>query len=1615
MARHRRAPRRGVVLLVILSLLVLFALLGVTFVIVSGQYKRSANAYMRAETYGDDWSRQLDTAMYIALRDTPDAANPIRTHSLLNDIYGHEYAKGTVATAPVDLHNGQVRSFECTFTTTAPTQAGYFNGCVITFYRPSNSSSTSNRLAGISTRVIGYGVDTMAGTYTLRIMRPVSDDAAGSNNTHPQVGDSFIINGRPFTGAGAGFNPSTGKLDQQKSGQKLVLGPNRVGETNADLIGDSTTPGYLYGGANENWDAPDLQNLFLSAVIPDVNDPSGIQHVDIGGKRYPCIYPSFHRPDLIRNQGSKSIRNTLRPISNAGSSFPTLGDPADASLTEADRFAYGPWDVDNDGDGIADSIWIDVNLPVQTSSDGRRYKPLVAYHIVDLDGRLNVNFHGNEQHIAMLDLDNDDELVGNTRLYLANNSAIRTSSLPKGHGAGPAEVVLGPPVTPSNNNPTGHVHNTTNPVGFFKLSKALNQQIMATRYGGDGVPGNGSAIAADDISATKFFEIPGLYSTAGVSTYSSPPDLRGQLAVGIDARGHLMMDAPEGNPGDLRVGAAYRTRRIYDRRFVPTELERILRAYDLDAGQLPDRLQSAAGEAFTHTLSSPNEDVRMARVNRRIVTTDSYDVPVATVTNTDSTGFDPRRDLLALLRTKNNSLTDAQWLKLIDRDFFLGLKMNLNRPLGDGENNNNPGSVFAALADEHEPYVDRDGSGTITADDFPESKGAFDKGQRLLQGEDVNGDGQVNAVDEWFARQQLAKHLYILASLCVDTGIEDGVTPEKLNVQRQLAQWAVNVVDFRDADSIMTCFEYSPNPFTVWPAECDGRPTGVGETISATYGRVWGCERPELLLSESFFMHDRRTLDTADEEPVAAGTQTEKGKTTDMMTKKDEDFDQKLLPQGSGFIELYAPWTGAFERQPPELYQGNTGLMLNARTPEATGSSPIWRIIIVKDQLNADPDKLDPTEAGPQIDPANDIERSIYFTDPSGIADDHGRPYYCDHDLAPLLPGRYAVVGSGPASPTNGKYVTYAGYRTSAIAPDTGVLDDTTLADTRQFVLTPSANASTNQFEILNNDHPTYPDPGADVQPRIAAVINRTTGATPNRRFSISEPVDGYPSSGTLQVGDLSLITPVVDEPYDATGPFKDDLMKDGTREQWRAVYLQRLANPLSKHNKDTNPYLTIDSIGADLTVFNGVTNEAEKYNSADIPKHTSEDSFESMERGEGPAPGSAPRLLWKATNSSENLQTAESDPDHYWPYRIKNSLGYLNIPWQPFATAADANNVVWKGDPKIDSTNGTPALVPFPWLTFSNRPFNSVYELMEVPAVRSSQLTLQYGLPTALANPYVQDASTYRYGHLFNFFYAPNPAPNNQVHSLHRLFDYLRIPSKFVESETMLTATNFVSGSLADNQFHPPYNWLSNFRDPGLVNVNTIYSENVWNAILAGDPANQGPTFAELVMSRRGDGNASADILVRDGNNATDFAGAFRAPGTGDMGGAAVDPIEMTILRKYPAAGTNVSKQGLPLFGNTSAGIHNNAARHPYFRHQTLHRLSNTLTTRSNVYAMWVTIGYFEVDSSGALGQELHADTGEIKRHRAFYMIDRTIPVGFEPGENHNVDRAILVRRYIE
>ena len=104
---------------------------------------------------------------------------------------------------------------------------------------------------------------------------------------------------------------------------------------------------------------------------------------------------------------------------------------------------------------------------------------------------------------------------------------------------------------------------------------------------------------------------------------------------------------------------------------------------------------------------------------------------------------------------------------------------------------------------------------------------------------------------------------------------------------------------------------------------------------------------------------------------------------------------------------------------------------------------------------------------------------------------------------------------------------------------------------------------------------------------------------------------------------------------------------------------------------------------------------------------------------------------------------------------------------------------------------------------------------------------------------------------------------------------------------------------------------------------------------------------------------------------------------------------------------------------------------RNAAFRNKLRTRLGNMVTNKSSVFACWITVGYFEVnendelvDNNGAvLGDapaagtvaEIDAETGKQVRNRAFFIFDRSIPVAFEPGKNHNVEKAILVKSIIE
>jgi hypothetical protein len=319
----------------------------------------------------------------------------------------------------------------------------------------------------------------------------------------------------------------------------------------------------------------------------------------------------------------------------------------------------------------------------------------------------------------------------------------------------------------------------------------------------------------------------------------------------------------------------------------------------------------------------------------------------------------------------------------------------------------------------------------------------------------------------------------------------------------------------------------------------------------------------------------------------------------------------------------------------------------------------------------------------------------------------------------------------------------------------------------------------------------------------------------------------------------------------------------------------------------------------------------------------------------------------------------------------------------------------------------------------------------MLVPPHRSSQLSRRMTLPAANANEEYGLVNPPLYGHLMNFYAGDNSGGGP---ALYRLFDYLRVPSPFVGTDTWLNPETFSQTAAADipgtEGLHPPFNKVSKYRDPGKININTIGDQRVWDAILNTHSGVQGlPNFADIQASRNGVGSPS--VL---------FANPFRSS-TGaqyQLPGANSVPATPTTLISPALTEVDVSLQRLnpnaspprPLLRSNvdstadSTQAYRDTNRNPYFRYEELNRISNLVTTRSNVYAVWVTVGYFEVEPVAvssvhpdgfALGQELGADTGEITRHRGFYIFDRTLPVGYLPGQNVNVEKAILLKRFIE
>jgi hypothetical protein len=95
----------------------------------------------------------------------------------------------------------------------------------------------------------------------------------------------------------------------------------------------------------------------------------------------------------------------------------------------------------------------------------------------------------------------------------------------------------------------------------------------------------------------------------------------------------------------------------------------------------------------------------------------------------------------------------------------------------------------------------------------------------------------------------------------------------------------------------------------------------------------------------------------------------------------------------------------------------------------------------------------------------------------------------------------------------------------------------------------------------------------------------------------------------------------------------------------------------------------------------------------------------------------------------------------------------------------------------------------------------------------------------------------------------------------------------------------------------------------------------------------------------------------------------------------------------------------------------------HPYFRTEWLQKMMNLTTVRTHQFAVWITVGFFEVTRRGQartstpdqFGQEVADAQNRKVRYRGFFIVDRTRATGFNPADPGGARELVTYRRRIQ
>ncbi len=409
------ARRRGIILILVLAIIALLALIGVTFATLASQSKISARNFAQSLLLPQS-AELMDFGLQQLIADTGDVRSALRGHSLARDMFGNDARNNGYLAG----HPSSGTPFSITNIQAVGNSAGLFDFL------------TNIPIPDRDPALYGYDFTrwTLRLSYTGNaIPRPVDqtfeilhDNSRAGDNTTAFSGSGFhVFRVTPIDATTALENPTAAAqnglaqwqdflVQPQSAPAKFVLDGRRLHAFNGPGMGPvavygnfcynggllAGNPGLIQPGApdavgmDEDYDACDLENWFLA-----------IQSAD--GQ---VIVPSFHRPGILRYDPANGVNDwarqnpsgnwadsaarILRPVAADGhdpATFPDLiPDPATG------RIAF---DVDNDGDSVTDSVWLDLGYPARLDSNGRLCKPLFAFMVIGLNGRIPLNTAGN--------------------------------------------------------------------------------------------------------------------------------------------------------------------------------------------------------------------------------------------------------------------------------------------------------------------------------------------------------------------------------------------------------------------------------------------------------------------------------------------------------------------------------------------------------------------------------------------------------------------------------------------------------------------------------------------------------------------------------------------------------------------------------------------------------------------------------------------------------------------------------------------------------------------------------------------------------------------------------------------------------------------------------------------------------------------------------------------------------------------------------------------------------------------------------------------------------------------------------------------------------------------